>query len=122
MKNANVLTILGIVVSSFGERQESQEEGYLVSSFSLDRVVKLHILSVIGFEACYNIQFFGNRVHLGLPRWRNDKESTCQYRRHKRHGFDTWVRKIPWGQEMATHSSILPGKSHGQWSLEGYSP
>ena len=23
---------------------------------------------------------------------------------------------------MATHSSILPGKSHGQRSLEGYSP
>ena len=23
---------------------------------------------------------------------------------------------------MAAHSSILPGKSHGQWSMEGYSP
>ena len=26
----------------------------------------------------------------------------------------------PLEKEMATHSSI--GKSHGQWSLEGYSP
>ena len=25
-------------------------------------------------------------------------------------------------KEMATHSSILPGKSHGQRSLKGYSP
>ena len=25
-------------------------------------------------------------------------------------------------KEMATHPSILPGKSHGQWSLVGYSP
>ena len=25
-------------------------------------------------------------------------------------------------QEMATHSSIIPGKSHGQRSLEDYSP
>ena len=25
-------------------------------------------------------------------------------------------------KEMATHSSILPGKSHGQKSLVGYSP
>ena len=25
-------------------------------------------------------------------------------------------------KEMATHSSILPGKSHGQRSLAGYSP
>ena len=30
---------------------------------------------------------------------------TC--RRHKKCGFDPWVRKIPWGQGMATHSSIL---------------
>ena len=26
------------------------------------------------------------------------------------------------GEEMATHSSILPGESHGQRSLAGYSP
>ena len=25
-------------------------------------------------------------------------------------------------EEMATHSSTLPGESHGQRSLEGYSP
>ena len=36
-----------------------------------------------------------------------------------------WVQSL--GQEdllekeMATHSSVLPGKSHGQRSLEGYS-
>ena len=24
------------------------------------------------------------------------KEPTCQYRRCKRHGFDHWVRKMPW--------------------------
>ena len=28
----------------------------------------------------------------------------------------------PLEEEMATHSSILPGKSHGQGSLVGYSP
>ena len=30
----------------------------------------------------------------GLPSWCSSKESACQYRRCKRHGFDTWVRKI----------------------------
>ena len=30
--------------------------------------------------------------------------------------------KVPLVKEMATHSSILPGKSHGQKSLVGYSP
>ena len=34
------------------------------------------------------------------------KEPTCQCRRHKRHGFDSWVGKTPW-RSMATHSSIL---------------
>ena len=30
------------------------------------------------------------------PSGASDKESTCQCRRHKRHGFSLWVRKIPW--------------------------
>ena len=32
------------------------------------------------------------------------------------------VWKIPLKEEMATHSSILPGKFYGQRSLVGYSP
>ena len=35
------------------------------------------------------------------------KEPTCQCRRHKRQGFDPWVRKILLEEEMAIHSSIL---------------
>ena len=31
---------------------------------------------------------------MGLPRWYSGKESTCQYRRYKRHGSDPWVGKI----------------------------
>ena len=29
------------------------------------------------------------KVHIGLPRWRSGKESTCQCRRLRRHGFDS---------------------------------
>jgi len=36
--------------------------------------------------------------------------------------FDPWVGKSPLEKEMATHSSILAGKSHGQRSLAGYCP
>ena len=32
------------------------------------------------------------------------------------------VREDPLKEGMATHSSILAGESHGQRSLEGYSP
>ena len=39
---------------------------------------------------------------------------------------ERWAQPLGWEdpleEEMATHSSILPGKSHRQRSLEGYSP
>ena len=39
-----------------------------------------------------------------------------------RPGFDPWVGKIPWKREWQPTSVILPEKSHGERSLEGYSP
>ena len=59
---------------------------------------------------------------LGLPSWCSGKESTCQYRRHKRCGFDPWVGKIPWRGEWQPTPVFLPGESHEQRSLAGYSP
>ena len=50
------------------------------------------------------------------------KELTCQYRRCKRHGFDPWVRKIPWRRAWQPTPVSLHGESHGQRSLVGYSP
>ena len=47
---------------------------------------------------------------------------TCQYRKHKRPGFDPWVRKIPWRREWQLTPVFLPGESRGQRSLVGYSP
>ena len=39
---------------------------------------------------------------------------------------ETWIQSLGWEdaleKEMATHSTFLPGKSHGQRSLAGYSP
>ena len=40
----------------------------------------------------------------------------------RRSGFDPWVRKIPWRREWQPTPVFLPGESHGQRSLEGYSP
>ena len=50
------------------------------------------------------------------------KEPTCQCRKHKRCRFDPWVGKIPWRREWQPTPLFLPGKSHGQGSLAGYSP
>ena len=46
------------------------------------------------------------------------KEPTCQGRRQKRCGFSPWVRKIPWRRSWQPTLVFLPGKSHGQMSLE----
>ena len=55
--------------------------------------------------------------------WRlGSKESACQCWRCKRYRFDPWVRKIPWRRKRQPTSVFLPGQSHGQRSLAGYSP
>ena len=37
-------------------------------------------------------------------------------------GFDSWVGKIPWRRAWQPTPISLPGESHGQRSLVGYSP
>ena len=39
-----------------------------------------------------------------------------------RPGFDFWVGKIPWRWKWQPTPVFLPGESHGQKSLTGYSP
>jgi len=46
----------------------------------------------------------------GFPENTGGKETTCQCRRHKRCGFDPWVRKIPWRRVSQPTSVVLPGK------------
>ena len=50
------------------------------------------------------------------------KEPICQYTKCERCGFDPWVRKIPWRGAWQPTPVFLPGESHGQRSLVGYSP
>ena len=56
---------------------------------------------------------------LGLPWWLTGKESACKCSRHK---FNPWVGKIPWRRKWQHIPVFLPGKSHGQRRLVGYSP
>ena len=46
-------------------------------------------------------------------------ESACQCRRH---GFNPWVRQIPWKRERLPTPVFLPGDFHGQRSLAGPGP
>ena len=53
----------------------------------------------------------------GLPRWHSGKESTCQYKRSKRHRFDPWVGKIPWRRKWQPTPVFCQGNplDRGTW-------
>ena len=53
---------------------------------------------------------------LGFPGGSVGKESACNAR------FDPWIGKIPWSRKWQPTPVLLPGVSHGQRSLVGYSP
>ena len=61
-------------------------------------------------------------VHMGPPRWCSGKEPAWQSSRLQRHGFDPWVRKIPWRRAWQPTPVFLHGESHGQSRVTGYSP
>ena len=60
-----------------------------------------------------------NKILSAITWWVSGKESTFQCRRH---GLDPWVRKIPLRRKWQPSPVFLPGKSHGQRNLAGYSP
>ena len=72
-------------------------------------------LNKISYQYCVALS-------VGFPGGTRDKELACQCRRHKRHGFSLWVRKIPWKRAWQPTPVFLSGGSHGQRSLVGYSP
>ena len=66
--------------------------------------------------------FIGIPSSVGFPGGASGKEPSCNCRRHKRLRFDPWVGKIPWRRKWQPSPVFLPGKSHRQKSLVGYSP
>ena len=58
---------------------------------------------------------------LGFPACHGGKDSASQCRRCQRRGFHPWVRNIPWRRTWQPTPALLPGESHGQRSLVGYS-
>ena len=40
----------------------------------------------------------------------------------KRHWYDPWVGKMPWRKAWQSTQAFLPGKSHAQRRVKGYSP
>ena len=57
-------------------------------------------------------------VHINFPGGPDSKASAYNA---EDLGFDSWVRKIPWRRKWQPTPVLLPGKSHGQRILVGYS-
>ena len=68
------------------------------------------------------VEFLDHMVVLGFPGGPTGKQPARQSRRHKRHKFDPWARKIPWRRAwQQTIPVFLPEESHGQRTLADYS-
>ena len=61
-------------------------------------------------------------VLVGFPGSSSCKESACQCRRHRRPGGFILCQKDTLEEQMQPTPVLLPGESHGQRSLVGYSP
>ena len=63
------------------------------------------------------------KLSVNIPRYwgfldgTTGKEPTSQYRRHKRHRFDPWLRKIPQRRAWQPTPVFLPGEpmDRGAW-------
>ena len=59
-------------------------------------------------------------MHPGFPGGTSGKEPPCQCRRHKRHGLNIWVRKIPSRKAWQPTQVFLPEESQnlsGAWQI-----
>ena len=85
------------------------------SRITINNVTNINILLTI-----FAVKFLLTCVYIfiGLPWW-------CSGRRirllKQRQGFNPWLRKIHWRRKGQPVPVFLPGKSHGQKSLMGYS-
>ena len=84
------------------------------------------LMKIVACLLCLQISIFSNMIYLihffiklDFPGGSDGKASCLQCGRP---GFDPWVGKIPWRRKWQPTPVLLPGKSHGQRSLVGYSP
>ena len=70
------------------------------------------------FRSVKMLFIFGHEDIRGLPWWLSGKESTHQ----AGDPGSVTVGKIPWRRKWQPTPVLLPGESHGQRSLAGYSP
>ena len=76
------------------------------------------VIQLVTWSFCLSCMFiYVWYTHWGFPGGTNGKERTCQCRRHKRHGFDPWVEKIPWRRawQPTQYSSLENPMNRWDW-------
>ena len=77
---------------------------------------------------CIFMQLYVSKIYLlvciyvDFPGGASGKEPASQCRRCKRYRFDPKVGKMPWRRAWQSTPVVLPGESHEQRRLAGYSP
>ena len=128
MKSFNLL-VFNVIIDIAGFEATIEKNFFLVYCFCSPIITHFLFFDSLNFFLRFNFNFPPGPLAILLyiifsgcsPRWCNGKESTCQYRKHKRCGFDLWVGKIPWSRKWQPTPIFFPGKFHGRRSLADYS-
>ena len=76
----------------------------------------------VGRRVCGRVKSTGLGARQELPWGPAVKNLPANAGDNKRLRFDPWLGKIPWRRAWQPTPVFLPGESHGQRSLESYSP
>ena len=68
------------------------------------------------------IVLFRSTISFCLSDFPGDSDGKASCLHCGRPGFNPWVEKILWRRKWQPTPVLLPVKSHGQRSMEGYSP
>ena len=86
--------------------------------FNINPILRLH-LHLLSSCTFYLIKC----IHiLGFLGGASGKEPPCECKRCQRCEFHPWILKILWRREWRPTPVFLPGDSHGQRRLAGFSP
>ena len=111
---SNLATMSGYPLGKKKKNEDNTQNLNLLHVRKWVVLLKGNLLYKTFFASLYDIS--------SLTRWLSGKEGICQCRRHRRRGFDPWVRKIPWSRKLQPTPEFLPGEVHRQGILAGYSP
>ena len=96
------------------ERKEGKE-GVMKTSLSDTDGIDTGCTAFWRKKVVWTLMFF-IEMGWGFPGGTSGKEPACQYRKHKRRGFDSWVGKIPWRRKWQPTPVFLPGEA--PWTEE----